>query len=500
MAEMPEFILRLRRPPAAVVAGLALAVLPCLAYGRVLANDFEFVAYDDPVYVTDNPNVHTGLSWANVEWALTSFEHDNWHPLTWISLQADATLYGSDARGFHLTNLLLHAANVVLLFTALRALTGATWRSAAAAALFAVHPLHVESVAWVSERKDVLSTFFWMLTLLAYARYAAHPGALRYAAVLACFAVGLAAKQMLVTLPVVLCLLDYWPLKRWPQLGQKTALVRLGDRPCPVPSLNTWVAERLLPFFLALVAGLLTLVAQRPRGIGEFSPAARVANAAVAYVTYLGKMIWPANLCNFYPHRGDATSLTAAVLACAFLAGCTVLAFLLRRRRPYILVGWLWYVITLLPVVGLVQVGDQALADRYVYVPLVGIYVIVAWGAADLLAAAKVPAWLWGTVAGVVLVLLAATTWRQAGYWRNSIALWRHCVEVTRHSAAYWGLATSYARAGRLEEAREQMQTAVEMAPDNAQYHKTFADLLRKMGRTEEAEKHFREALRLYGR
>jgi hypothetical protein len=376
---------------------LVLVVLTAAAFGRVLRNDF--IDMDDDAYVTENDAVKAGLTTRGLWWDLTTFHAGYWHPLTWLSLQLDAHLFcrdGLSASGFHFTNLLWHTANVLLLFGVLRRMTGALWRSAFVAALFAVHPLHVESVAWVAERKDVLSTFFWILTLGAYTRYAAAPGLGRYLIVMAAFGLGLMAKPMLVTLPATLLLLDVWPLGR---LGGEA-----GQR-------RWWpLIREKLPLFAQRAGGA---VAQWQ----EFSFASRAANAALAYAAYLAKTVWPAGLAVFYPYPDPLPSARVALSVVALLS---LTAFVLGagRRRPYLVVGWLWYVGTLVPVIGLIKVGAQGMADRYTYVPLIGIFVAVTWGLSDLVRGRGAAERALSGAACLVVVALTVLTAMQAARWR----------------------------------------------------------------------------------
>ncbi|HJT76518.1 MAG TPA: tetratricopeptide repeat protein, partial [Gemmataceae bacterium] len=471
---------------------LALVLLALAAYAPVLRGGYDFLNVDDDEYVTANPPVQAGLTGPSVWWALTAFHSHNWHPLTWMSLQLDRQLYGPGPFGFHLTNVLLHAANAALLFLALRALTGAVWRSVIVAAFFAVHPLHVESVAWVAERKDVLSTFFWMLTLWAYAAYAARPGWGRYLLTLAPFGLGLMAKPMLVTLPCVLLLLDWWPLGRL-NAGQG------GARPL-FASAGRLLAEKA-PFF-ALAAGccLLTLHAQQDivQSLDYLPLTYRLANVPLAYATYIGMMLWPAHLAVFYPHPGAHLSLGLATAAAGALLAFTALALAQARRRPYLAVGWLWYLGTLVPVIGLVQVGRQALADRYTYIPLVGLFLLVSWGAYDLLGRvllarrAAVPA-----VAGLLGVCLVLT-WRQLPCWRDSAALWRQALAVSPEaSIAHQGLARALEADGKIDEARAEYAEALRDDAGPVAYNDVGV-FLAKHGRPDEALQHFARALELY--
>ncbi len=496
---------------AAVLAGLAFAALaPALAC--------DFVNFDDFTYVIRNAQVKDGLSAAGVRWAFTTSRAANWHPLAWLSLQLDATLFGPGPLGFHLTNVLLHAANAALLFLALRALTGAFWRSAAVALLFAVHPLRVESVAWVSERKDVLSAAFGLLALAAYAGYARAPSLRRYLAVVAALLLSLLAKPMLVTLPCLLLVLDWWPLRRareprdWGRLA----------------------AEKLPLFALAAASSAVTVRAQAAEGavmaLEKLPLDARVGNAAVSYAVYLGKTVWPVNLAVLYPHPGGLPAWQVAAAA-LLLAALTAGAVALRRRAPYLLAGWLWYLGTLVPVIGLVQVGVQAYADRYTYFPQVGLLLAACWGAADL-AGARARAAL--VTAGVVAWILAGLTWGQLGAWRDSLTLWRHAVRVAGESAtglsnlgetleelksfkeaeAYYRGAVrldpesvqAYINLGnnllkqdppRYDDAARVFEELCRVKPDSAEGHTNLGQVYRKQTKLDEAAREFREVCRL---
>jgi tetratricopeptide (TPR) repeat protein len=476
---------------------LGLALLTLASLGRVCGNGF--IDFDDPRYVTDNPHVRAGLTLPGLRWALTAFHAYNWHPLTWISLQADAALFGPRPWGYHLTNLLLHAAAVLALYAALRRMTGRRWRSAAVAALFAVHPLHVESVAWVAERKDVLSGLFWMLTLWAYARYAEKPGAGRYGLVVLLTGLGLTAKPMLVTLPLVLLLLDYWPLRR----------LRVEGVPPPeasAPAFAPAEVRRLLlekvPLLVLAVACSAATVRAQERIIqdwSEFSPAARVANAAVTCVTYLAQAVWPRNLAFFYPHAGDSLPAWKVAGAALLLVGVSALAVWSARRRPYLLVGWLWYLGTLVPVLGLVQVGLQGHADRYTYIPLVGIFLLLAWGVPEVLARWEVSPAL--TAAGTVVVVagLGVAAWFQSGYWVDSPTLWRHTLEATGDNfMAHFQLGIHQMKRGNIATAQKHFAESVRLQPRMGQSHAALARTYSlQEGRQEEAMRSYQEALRL---
>ena len=442
------------RPPAAArralgaLTALLLAAATLAAYWR--AFDCGFVNYDDNAYVYERDEVKGGLTWDHFKWAFTTTETVNWYPLTWISLQLDANIWGGVGRpfGFHLTNVILHVADTLLLFWVLRRMTGRTGRSAVVAGLFALHPLHVESVAWVTERKDVLSALFWMLALAAYVWYAERPRrSWRYLLVIAAFTLGLLAKSMLVTLPCVLFLLDFWPLRRYPPQTRRGA--EDDERPDGFrPGRVSWlqlIAEKVPLLVLAAASTGMTVYAQAKGG--ESNPIEamplRIENALISYVTYIGKTVWPVGLVIYYPFPSEARGVTLspyeAIMAGLLLLAVTVLAAATARRRPYFLMGWLWFLGTLTPVIGLVQVlGDYSMADRFTYIPLIGLFIAATWGAADGLARAGVWPWLSAAAAVVVLAAFAAGTWQQVGYWHDNDALWKHTLAVNpRNHLAY---------------------------------------------------------------
>ena len=375
---------------------LLLVGIVIIAYGTVW--NFEFVNIDDDLYLTDYPQIQRGLSWDNALWAMTAMKAAFWHPLTWLSHMLDTQLFGLNPAGHHVTNLLLHIANVLLLFALLHRMTGALWLSAWVAALFALHPLNVESVAWVSQRKTVLSTMFWLLTLLAYVSYAKKPGWKRYLGMMGIFILGLMAKPMLVTLPCVLLLLDYWPLGR------------LGKDPKEFWERLPKLAAEKLPLFVPVaVASVLTIQAQAQIGSiaswQDLSLGIRVANAVMAYGLYLKKMVWPTDLAVFYPHPGSSLEAVPVALAALVLVGLSLGLWWQGRRSPYLVVDWLWYLGTLFPVSGLIQVGGHAMADRYAYVPLMGLFIILVWGTAELAQTLHLPkALLLGAGLCVVIV------------------------------------------------------------------------------------------------
>jgi len=468
---------------------LLLLVLVLASFGRVPT--LKFLNYDDPEYVTENPNVMGGISPAGLWWAAHAEVVGNWQPVALVSHQLDATLYGNSPFGHHLTNLLLHLANVAVVFWVLRAMTGAPWRSALVAALFAVHPLHVQSVAWVSARKDVLSTLFWLLTILAYIRYVRKPGALRYGVMAALFALGLMTKSMLVTLPVTLLILDFWPLKRWP--GETETWRNALPQAWPL------VREKAPLFALAVLAGIIAILTQEHMGALVSSTAypipVRISNSVMAYALYLYKMIWPAGLAVFYPYTPHIP-VWHLLAAGAVLLAITAATLWYARRHPYILAGWLWYVVTLAPVIGLVQVGGQSMADRYTYVSLIGIFVIVAWGLADLAGTNLKAHAIVGVACAAIVATCGFRTWTELGYWKDSEALWSRALAVTTDNfPANVNIASVDVERGRLEAAQGHLETALRIVPNEPTASASLAYVLFARGRTEDALKQFESAL-----
>jgi Flp pilus assembly protein TadD len=468
----------MRVAPAAL--GLAAAVF--LVYGWVAGH--ELVAYDSRPYLTENPWVLRGLSLEGLRWAFTSAHAANWHPLTWLSLMLDVELFGLAPGLIALENVAWHAANAVLLFLALERMTGAAGRSLFVAALFALHPLHVESVAWIVERKDVLSAFFGLVSLLAWLRWTRGERRRDLALAVFLFALSLLAKPMLVTWPFVLLLLDRWPLRR----------SSLGAR--------RLVLEKLPFFTLAAGSAVATLLAQRAGGavqsLANLPLASRLANAALAYAAYLAKTFWPVKLAFYYPHDAVRASGVTVGLACLGLAAATALAFRLRRAAPYLLVGWLFFLGTLVPVIGLVQVGGQAFADRYTYLPIVGVFVAVAWGARDLADRAPALRPVLAPLAAAVLLALGFLAWRQVGTWKDSETLARHALAVTeRNHVAHDVLGIAFVDAGRLPEAEAEFREALAIAPGDVMAASNLGAALQRQGRFVEAEAALRSALAL---
>jgi len=499
-----------------------LAAIIWVVFGQTLGH--EFVNYDDDIYVYENPEVARGLTLQGILWAFTHVRCSNWHPLTWLSHMLDCQFYGLNPGGHHLTNVLLHTATAVLLFLVLRRMTGFLWRSAFVAAVFAIHPLRVESVAWVAERKDVLSGLFFMLTLWAYARYVTvdrcqvtrpDPASSRftfhvsrfYCLVVLFFALGLMCKPMLVTLPLVLLLLDGWPLGRVSRLhsvparqaGDKGQVT--GGKPSTLnPQLSILVLEKLPLLGLAVASCVVTIFAQTEviQPFENMSLPLRVGNAAISYAAYLGQMFWPSGLAVLYPFAAGDVGVSKVVLSLVLLAGISGGVFVLRRRCPCLMTGWWWYLIMLTPVIGIVQVGTQSRADRYTYLPQIGLYLLLTWAAADLCAGWRHRRVMLGSLATVVLAALIFCARVQTAYWRNSESLWTHTLACTSDNAvAHNNLGHALFKKGDIDDAFTHFQTALQIKPDLAEAHNNLGDALLKKGQADEAIAHFQKALQI---
>ena len=476
---------------------LALAVF--LVFGQTLR--YGFVNFDDDSYFSSNYHVKAGLTWNGALWAFRTGHASNWHPLTWLSLMMDAQLFGTGPLGPHLTNVMLHAINTVLLFLLLKRLTSTLWPSAFVAALFAIHPLHVESVAWVSERKDILSGLFFMLTLLMYARYAEQSKArspkskVFYGLALLFFTLGLMSKPMLVTLPFVLLLLDYWPLGRETSDKWRVTSFRI-----PVPqlsSLNHLLLEKLPFLLLSAASCVATVLAQREaiKPMLELPLTLRLDNALTSLVIYVAQMVWPTNLIVFYPYRFNPPDWQVAGAGVLLLC-ISLLAFQTARRFPYFLTGWLWYLGMLVPVIGLVQVGGQAHADRYTYLPQIGLYLVIVWVLRD-----WTVGWRWrrpalGMAAFSVVTVLMVSAWKQTSYWRNDELLWEHAITCTSGNyTAHNYLGYVFAAQGRIAEATEHYQKALEINPNYSDADNNLGTVFLKQDRLEEAAEYYHRAL-----
>jgi protein O-mannosyl-transferase len=488
-----------------ILVSLLLVVTCVGAMAGVLENGF--VNYDDGTYVVDNPHLRGGLTASGLAWAFTSTYAGNWHPLTWISYLLEAELFGLTPGMCHLTNLLIHIASVLALFLVLERMTGAVWRSTCVAALFGLHPLHVESVAWVAERKDVLSGFLGILTVGAYVRYVERPSPLRYVLVPVCYGLGLMAKPMLVTLPCLLLLLDYWPLCRWQPWAVPRRAVR-PDRSTAAPSrpciaFSRLLLEKLPLFGVAALSSAVTLYAQSASGavrsLEQVPLGLRAESMLLAYVHYLSKTFWPIDLAVYYPYLASSSPAWQAVAAGLFLAGVSILVVVFGRRYPYLPVGWFWYVGTLVPVIGLVQVGRQGMADRYTYLPLIGLFIAVTWGVADLAAQRSRPyVWLVPLTA-VVLGACITLSRAQVGYWHDSVALWRHALDATDSDfVAENNLGRAlFEQPGGLPEAATHFANAARLEPESDEAEGNLAMAQLAQGKLEDAVYHLSRALAL---
>jgi Flp pilus assembly protein TadD len=435
---------------------ILLLLLVCVGFAYWNVDKCGFSSFDDYKYVVTNFHVISGFTWANVMWAFSTFLASNWHPLTWLSHMLDCQVYGLKPAGHHLTNMLFHLLNTVLLFLALKKMTGSRWKSALVAVLFGIHPLHVESVAWVSERKDVLSTTFLLLTILCYSSYVVNKKRRIYIGALILFAAGLMAKSMIVTLPCVLLLLDAWPLQRASWVKDNLLSTRSDSG-------NQWpglIVEKVPFFILSAFSCAVTLAAQGGGGamvsVQRLPVPIRLENAAISYVSYVGKMLWPANLSFFYPHAAVHPNVVLVLFSCAVILFVTVVAVVMRRKYPYFLVGWLWFLGTLVPVIGLVQVGSQAMADRYTYVPIVGLFVAVVWLLGDLATMHRIVRTAVVTLSICAVIICALQTRVQAGYWENDLSLAEHCLSLTKGSSVAYSTKGVYLLTQhRLAEAHE---------------------------------------------
>jgi tetratricopeptide (TPR) repeat protein len=495
---------------------LALTVANLAVYWRV--SSYQFLNFDDDWYVVNNTSVSQGFTWEGVRWAFTTLNYFYWQPITWLSHMLDCQLFGLNAGSHHFTNLLIHVVNTLLVFALFRRMTRRTWRSGAVAALFLLHPLAVESVAWVAERKNVLSGFFCLLTMWAYIHYVERPSAKRYRWVLLAFIGGLMTKPMLLTLPFALLALDYWPLHR-PEWSSRQGIVRLAG-------------EKLPLLMLGALSAVVTYMGVKKMGALDFlaavSAPTRIANALYSYVRYLALTVWPQGLNILYPYD-QGLPLWKGVASGVGLAALTVAAFRVRKTKPYLLAGWAWFVVILLPTIGLVQAGRQGIADRFTYIPLAGLFVALVWLAGDALASRPRIA---SAAAALVLIACASGAWAQAGYWKDSIAIFQRTVDVTHNNTlaeyhlasallekgqleeairhfreavriepsfypAYYDLGSSLAARGKPDEAADSLRMAVRYKPDYSGAYYKLGTVLVATGRPAEAVEPFREALRL---
>ena len=494
MLSQPDFGKKIAAIRMELMVCLFLLIATLAVYWQV--RHFDFINCDDPVYLTENPNIQSGFSLKNIYWAFTAIYAANWHPLTWLSHMLDIQLYGLSPGSHHFTNLQFHLLNTLLIFLVFRGMTGTLWRSAVVALLFALHPLHVESVAWISERKDVLSTFFWMLTLLGYNGYVRQPTITKYLLIFLCLSLGLMAKPMLVTVPLVLLLLDYWPLNRF-------HLASLNNRTDTIQKQKVlYLVWEKVPFFiLSIASSVVTIYAQHQGGavssIETVPIHFRIANAMISYVDYIRKMVWPNDLAVVYPYPENLRIWQIAV-ACVVLTGITLLVFKFRRHHPYLVFGWLWYIVTLIPVIGLVQVGLQAMADRYTYMPLIGLFVMVVWGASALPIK-----WhdrkVYVTLAGIILLsALMTASWIQASYWKDSATLFKRALMVTdRNFFVHNNLGVVLESQGKTEEAIRHYTETLRIDPNFAKAHFNLGQISLKQGKIDEAISHYLSAAQI---
>jgi Tfp pilus assembly protein PilF len=487
---------------------LLLIAITAALYSRVLKN--PFVRYDDQLYVTENPHIQQGLNRKSFSWAWTATYASNWHPLTWNSHELDWQLYGSNAAGHHATSLLIHLLNVVLLFFLLLKATGKLGRSFVVAVVFALHPFNVESVAWVAERKNVLCTLFFLLAIAAYGWYALKPEIKRYLAVVIMFMLALAAKPMAITLPFVLLLLDFWPLERIKIRKPAPAIEKPKGRAMPAngahpffaaqpASIMRVIVEKIPLLALCIGSAVLTIIAQRAAGsiqsFAQLSFSARLANATVAYARYLWKLFWPFHMAVFYPHHTPSTARLLMVIA--ILLAVSLLAWQQRFKRRYLLTGWLWYLGTLVPVIGIIQAGDQAMADRFAYIPMMGILVMVVWPISELADnhAVRIP--LRAAATAILIAGLSFLTWRQIGYWHSTYDLWSHALDATRDNMlAEVNTATALREMNRSQEAVPHLQRATELNPQDPMLHAKLAATLAQVGEFPQAVAEYENVIR----
>ena len=486
---------------AKVVICIFLIVATFCIYVQV--QDHEFINFDDDLYITNNVNVKGGLTSKSISWAFTNTHFGGWIPLSMLSFILDYELYGLNPTGYLLTNLFFHIANALLLFLVLLRMTGTIWQSAFVAAMFAFHPLNVESVAWIAERKNVLSTLFWLLTMWAYIRYADKPTIKRYGLVFLFFTLGLMSKPMLVTLPFVLLLLDYWPLRRL-KFGEKRDSNEVSkNKTAQKSEIFRLVLEKVPLFLLAMGSSILTLLwSKREFGIYSFDLLSLQAqtNAMVSYLEYLRKMLWPEKLAILYPHLGNTLHVWKGILCGMVLVGITVVSIRLIRKAPYVAVGWFWYLGTLVPVIGIVQV---AMADHYTYIPLIGIFIIVAWGVPELISKWRYKEKVLSVSAGIIIFALLITTWKQVSHWKSSITIFEHALRVTdkkhpSYSLAYNNLGIALYAKGKNQEAISHYKMAINLKPTHAMAYYNMGIALFADGKNEEAISYYKMAIRIH--
>ncbi|MFA6185771.1 MAG: tetratricopeptide repeat protein [Phycisphaerae bacterium] len=475
-----------------------------LVFWRV--RNFNFVTYDDNKYVYGNQYVLNGLTSSGVIWAFTTNVSSHWHPLTWLSLMLDCQLFGTNPGRMHLVNLFLHIVNTLLLFYILKKMTGSLWPSAFVAAAFAIHPMHVESVVWIAERKDILSALFWLLTTAAYLAYVRRPGVFRYTITLTLFALGLMAKPMLVTLPFVLLLLDYWPLGRF--AAHRTVKTAGGKSRKPAPAcdrraiLYKIIIEKIPFLILVVISSVITFLVMRSNRIivdmDAFPLNRRIANAVVSYARYMGKVFWPQNLAVFYPLDANSFVFWRVVLCAVLLVGISFLVIRFGRKQKYLPVGWFWFAGTLIPVIGLVQVGGQAYADRYTYISYIGLFIMIAWGLPELFLRWPLRKIVLGLSMVIVLTTLGICASLQVSHWKNSVSLFTHAIKVTKDNyIAYSNLGAAYGKLGRYQDEIESCKQAIRIKPDLAEAYNNVGNACGNLGRWQDAIEAYKQAVRI---
>ena len=478
-----------------VLISLLLVLITLTLYNPAV--HYGFVNFDDPGYITTNRNIQSGVNWGSIKWAFRSTSQANWHPLTWLSHALDWQLFHAHAAGHHYTNVLLHTFCVILLFLFLNKATEKIWRSALVALFFAVHPINVESVAWVSERKNILCMVFFFLALLAYRAYVLHPAVKRYLLVTFWFALGLMSKPMVITLPFVLLLLDYWPLGRMNRNGGPSVFGHDAPGQIQRKSTLSLILEKLPLVALSIGSALITMIAQKRGGAvrTQYSLTSRLMNAVVSYARYIGKAFWPSKLSPMYPHSGNTIPSWQVILAATFLIAITVVALKFSQRR-YLFMGWLWFLGTLIPVIGLVQVGDQAMADRYAYLPFIGLFIAVVWGVADIVEIKWIPNMFGVLAALLVVVAFSAVSHTQMSYWHDSMALWSHALDVTQHNfVAHDNIGVELLNHRNFQEAEAHFQTAIAINPHDALGLLNLGVCEKAEGNTKGAREHYEAAL-----
>ncbi len=471
---------------------VALAIVTLAVYWQT--GSHEFINFDDNDYVTENLRVANGVTVENLIWAFTTFDAGNWHPITWLSHISDVQLFGMNPRCHHLTSVAIHTATSLLLFSLLFRLTAKLWQSLFVASLFALHPLHVESVAWVAERKDVLCAFFWFLTLLVYGEYAAKRKTSLYLLALGTFVLGLMSKPMLVTLPIVMLLMDFWPLGRY-ELEKRVEVRELLGR------VITLTKEKVPFFACSLLSSIITIYAQNKsgaiNGLYEYSFRLRLENAAMAYLKYIGKTVWPYDLAVFYPFP-LSTPFWLVISSLLILLFISVAAIRQIRSHPYFALGWFWFLITLVPVIGIVKVGGQSMADRYTYIPITGLFIMVAWGIPEMINGLRYRQWIIGLFSGAVMITVTALTWQQLGYWRSNTVLYRHSLKVTGNNPVInYNLGSALHIKGDIYAAIHEYQQVLQMDPSYVNAHYNYGHALQTLNQFDAAIQEYKMTILL---